>query len=333
MSESSDVDVCSLDASTRSFAASDATADWGYSTPKGASCLPSTALDGMSPPKVVLFGCQPKTRGIESPPRRVVNAQRVDLDGCLVSTPEKSTLKPSFWPRTMSGDVDCLEERVAFSPKSCAASPAARVALWPRTMSGDDFDAMFDVQGVGIPDQFLLRPLDISSPVRDGHNQAHAMERVCTSVPPPPPSGTPPCLQQFPTPPPPTTGVKSEPEMQVLSLVAALPPEPELGSADLPTVGSRGHRLGNCKPCAFLHTKGCTNGKACAFCHLCARGEKKRRQRECQQQQLKQVHQAQVQQQQMPQGLPSRISIVGFPATPTTFLFAQDFTRVLTLAD
>jgi len=37
--------------------------------------------------------------------------------------------------------------------------------------------------------------------------------------------------------------------------------------------------MGGCKPCAFAHTKGCENGVNCKFCHLCAPGEKKRRQR------------------------------------------------------
>jgi len=54
----------------------------------------------------------------------------------------------------------------------------------------------------------------------------------------------------------------------------------ELGSETLPTVGSAGHRIGKCKPCAFLHKKGCLNGTACPFCHLCEEGEKQRRQKE-----------------------------------------------------
>jgi len=53
-----------------------------------------------------------------------------------------------------------------------------------------------------------------------------------------------------------------------------------LGSPELPTVGSAGHYLAHCKPCCFVHTKGCENGVACVFCHLCDAGEKKRRQKE-----------------------------------------------------
>jgi hypothetical protein len=48
----------------------------------------------------------------------------------------------------------------------------------------------------------------------------------------------------------------------------------------LPSMGSAGHRLGRCKPCAFAGTKGCTSGTDCRFCHLCEVGEKKRRQKE-----------------------------------------------------
>lgn len=55
---------------------------------------------------------------------------------------------------------------------------------------------------------------------------------------------------------------------------------PELGSQEMPTVGSANHRVGTCKPCAFAHTKGCQNGIDCQFCHLCIPNEKKRRQKQ-----------------------------------------------------
>eukprot|EP00931_Biecheleriopsis_adriatica_P000625 TRINITY_DN100700_c0_g1_i1.p1 TRINITY_DN100700_c0_g1~~TRINITY_DN100700_c0_g1_i1.p1 ORF type:complete len:530 (-),score=108.79 TRINITY_DN100700_c0_g1_i1:143-1651(-) len=53
-----------------------------------------------------------------------------------------------------------------------------------------------------------------------------------------------------------------------------------LGSPEYPTVGSRGHGRGSCKPCAFVFTKGCEGGVQCSFCHLCPPGEKKRRTKE-----------------------------------------------------
>lgn len=43
------------------------------------------------------------------------------------------------------------------------------------------------------------------------------------------------------------------------------------------SVGSLNHADGTCKPCAFMHTKGCQSGADCSFCHLCPPGEKKRR--------------------------------------------------------
>jgi len=65
-----------------------------------------------------------------------------------------------------------------------------------------------------------------------------------------------------------------QPEQQLLPPQST---EPLLGSPECPTVGSEGHWLGTCKPCAFLYTKGCSNGALCSFCHLCDAGEKKRR--------------------------------------------------------
>lgn len=62
----------------------------------------------------------------------------------------------------------------------------------------------------------------------------------------------------------------------------ALPPDVDLslvGTVEMPTVGSAGHALGICKPCAFLD-KGCANGKDCDFCHLCPPDEKNRRKKE-----------------------------------------------------
>lgn len=68
---------------------------------------------------------------------------------------------------------------------------------------------------------------------------------------------------------------------QPLELVSALPQQqPELGTLELPSVGSAGHPLRQCKPCAFFGTKGCNSGAQCAFCHLCGPDEKKQRKKE-----------------------------------------------------
>jgi len=147
-----------------------------------------------------------------------------------------------------------------------------KVMLWPRTASGDDL-ASFIGYGVLAGDKNIQSPFQDEPAVISGP-LATAPVTATASVPLPPVSSPPQLQERQPLPPPP-----GRDSSQVVSLAAALP-EPELGGPDLPTAGSRGHRLGTCKPCAFLHTKGCKNGPECAFCHLCERGEKKRRQRE-----------------------------------------------------
>lgn len=62
--------------------------------------------------------------------------------------------------------------------------------------------------------------------------------------------------------------------------LAAAPPPPPLEPAPgfeggLPSIGSSQHAAGMCIPCAFFHTKGCSNGFACKFCHLCDRSARK----------------------------------------------------------
>jgi len=48
-----------------------------------------------------------------------------------------------------------------------------------------------------------------------------------------------------------------------------------------PTVGSRNHHLGTCRPCGFVHSEeGCLQGASCTYCHLCLPGARKERKRE-----------------------------------------------------
>jgi len=76
-----------------------------------------------------------------------------------------------------------------------------------------------------------------------------------------------------PCPPPPSF----EPAFGASSQPPPPPAGPALGTEELPSVGSGSHAVGCCKPCAFLHSKGCENGLACKFCHLCGPEERKRR--------------------------------------------------------
>jgi len=64
-----------------------------------------------------------------------------------------------------------------------------------------------------------------------------------------------------------------ESEVPLISTPASTP----VPAPGIPSVGSAGHSSGNCKPCAFLHTKGCQIGWGCKFCHLCEPGERTRR--------------------------------------------------------
>lgn len=89
-------------------------------------------------------------------------------------------------------------------------------------------------------------------------------------APPSLPPAFPVCQRQDAPPPP--------PQAPVLRIAESLN-EPQLGSEEMPSIGSAGHRFGGCKPCAFVFTKGCASGTDCVFCHLCQPGEKKRRQK------------------------------------------------------
>eukprot|EP00425_Heterocapsa_triquetra_P014672 CAMPEP_0195153512 /NCGR_PEP_ID=MMETSP0448-20130528/183189_1 /TAXON_ID=66468 /ORGANISM="Heterocapsa triquestra, Strain CCMP 448" /LENGTH=267 /DNA_ID=CAMNT_0040192279 /DNA_START=86 /DNA_END=889 /DNA_ORIENTATION=- len=58
---------------------------------------------------------------------------------------------------------------------------------------------------------------------------------------------------------------------------AAAAPEPAASASSLPRLGSAGHAVGVCKPCAFIFKGGCQSGTQCTFCHLCSAGAKKQR--------------------------------------------------------
>lgn len=85
-----------------------------------------------------------------------------------------------------------------------------------------------------------------------------------------------------PPPPPPQQPTESDDTQPVVQLqLSGLLSQSELGSPELPTVGSAGHSIKRCKPCAFRWKEpGCLNGVQCQFCHLCETGEKKRRSKE-----------------------------------------------------
>mmetsp|Transcript_5950 Transcript_5950/g.14121 ORF Transcript_5950/g.14121 Transcript_5950/m.14121 type:complete len:390 (+) Transcript_5950:71-1240(+) len=71
-------------------------------------------------------------------------------------------------------------------------------------------------------------------------------------------------------------GPPSQPPLMVLELAKTIEAQSACQN-DLPSAGSALHYIGRCKPCAFVHTKGCNSGKTCQFCHLCDQGSNKRR--------------------------------------------------------
>lgn len=75
----------------------------------------------------------------------------------------------------------------------------------------------------------------------------------------------------------PSSAEKKLPRAQPVLRIAEALTEPKLGTTEMPTEGSAGHRFGTCKPCAFVHTKGCDNGTECQFCHICKPDELRRR--------------------------------------------------------
>ncbi|CAE7642041.1 RE2 [Symbiodinium sp. CCMP2456] len=158
-------------------------------------------------------------------------------------------------------------------------------------VSYNRYDRPYDRQYEKFPERYVVqypeRPVEYPEPCGERYN-AHQSSSLFTDprnsrpempplpqqMPPPPPSvQTPPP----PLPPPPPAPKKSRSrEAPVVSLGSM--PEHLLGTAEYPSAGSRDHRVGGCKPCAFL-VKGCQNGIMCKFCHLCDAGEKKRRQK------------------------------------------------------
>jgi hypothetical protein len=168
--------------------------------------------------------------------------------------------KPMFWPRTMSGDVlDLLAEAAAAVQQPLAPLPATSKTLLPP------------------PAEFA---------------PAEFQGLAARAAPPPPPLAAPAGLPpSFVSPASPAVPSKAPAVLgpKTVSLAAALDEEAvaaaaesfaRLGTDDMPTMGSMSHSVGNCKPCAFMHTKGCQNGVNCRFCHLCDPGEKRRRQKE-----------------------------------------------------
>jgi len=108
--------------------------------------------------------------------------------------------------------------------------------------------------------------------------QALAPGMPWPAVPPPAAPPAPALVPELPERTPPAPAWPAQASAPPLSLADALRID-DAPSLELPSVGSRAHGAG-CSPCAHAYSaKGCRNGIACTFCHLCSPGELKRRQK------------------------------------------------------
>lgn len=154
-----------------------------------------------------------------------------------------------------------VEREIKSLPASCIGLPPGLSGVCSRPYSAiDELPASVERWGSGLSAAPAYEP---------------ALPNVqCATLPPPPPTAPPAQIFEL------TTLMLPPPPLQAPQLrIAEALPETRLGTAEMPTVGSAEHHSGNCKPCAFLFTKGCNSGLSCSFCHLCAPGEKKRRQK------------------------------------------------------
>merc|ERR1712048_76565 len=156
-----------------------------------------------------------------------------------------------------------------FQPREIHSCPASR----PTSMDDMDLPPVL---------KELLEAIDEDSPSLgtkvDERQQApftHDSPLSC-GLPPPPMSWAPALTQSAVPPPPPPAFSPGRPILQ-LSLSQMLSEVDTIETSFLPSEGSAYHHTGGCKPCAFFHTKGCDNGAACSFCHLCGPDEKRRR--------------------------------------------------------
>merc|ERR1719203_909985 len=101
------------------------------------------------------------------------------------------------------------------------------------------------------------------------------------SAPPSAPPAVPPCAPPAAPPAVYPAPLSVSPPTPPPSAPPSVPPAALAQEAPCHSLGSAGHALGKCKPCAFFGKGvGCNNGASCQFCHICGADERKRRSKE-----------------------------------------------------
>jgi len=211
----------------------------------------------------------------------------VDVDmGCDLALIVKNTFlaSPADGPTSLELD-GFLQRRQIHScpPGTVAAEPGSHVSNVQELGSETPYEPL----ETPFPSQVWERTPEPESAAPSPLQQSPAqlVQLVAMALPPPPATWAPIVRNEVVGPPPPM--FPGEQPAMIVRLAETMS-MPALGSPDMPTLGSMGHRYGSCKPCAFMHTKGCFSGTDCEFCHLCDKNERKRRQKQKHQQAARQ---------------------------------------------
>lgn len=184
-------------------------------------------------------------------------------------------------PRTTS-----VIEDQSYMDTLCALAEAVGNAALPSDFDDEEPPRLFG--GFGPPHQVGVPPPPPALPPALTISFAEAT----ASYPPPPPLATAPAPLVFAQPVLPQAVLPQSLLMPQVAQMLARSLQPQasqqlqaapqhqpltLYSRLLLSAGSVGHAEGTCKPCAFVHRKGCDKGSACSFCHLCDSSEALRR--------------------------------------------------------
>mmetsp|Transcript_47608 Transcript_47608/g.111333 ORF Transcript_47608/g.111333 Transcript_47608/m.111333 type:complete len:236 (+) Transcript_47608:65-772(+) len=195
------------------------------------------------------FGAAPRP---QTPETRSPSAVSMETFGDGRDTEEASTPR-NLWPATPSPSPKYCD--VSFMLPPLVSGPCPELMVYPETENRKQLNvhakAFVPSFGSPPPERFQL-PVEA--------------EAATTAV-----AGAAPPLHD------------AEPDVALASAGGSTPETPNISAIDVPTLeipnlGSAMHASGGCKPCAwFWKSRGCANGYACDYCHLCPAGALKER--------------------------------------------------------